>query len=287
MIHSRARLSAVPIPTPVTASGVDGLAAILAEPARAVLAFDYDGVLAPIVADPDRSPPHPRAVPTLARLAPHVRSIAVITGRPAAVAVGYGRFGEWPDLADLIVFGHYGRERWDGRSGRVSAPPPSPAIGTARRDLPALLERVGVAGAWIEDKGSALAVHTRRSPEPERALEAVRGPLAEFAMEHDLIVEPGRLVLELRPPGTDKGGTLSSYVESVGARAVAYVGDDLGDLTAFAAIDRLRREGVAGLKVCSGSAEVAEVARQADLVVDGPDGLMDLLDALAEAFEAG
>ena len=85
-------------------------------------------------------------------------------------------------------------------------------------------------------------------------------------------------MLELRPPGTDKGSTLRSYAERVRARSVMYTGDDLGDLTAFAAIDTLRKEGVGGLKVCSGSAEVVEVARQADLVVDGPDGVVALLE---------
>jgi len=276
----------VPIPTPVTASGVDGLTGLLADPEHAVLAFDYDGVLAPIVADPDRSPPHPRAIPTLARLAPMVGSIAIITGRPAAVAVAYGQFEQWPTLTDLVVFGHYGRERWDGRSRTVQAPPASAAVDAARRSLPAVVDAIGMAGVRIEDKGSALAVHTRRAPDPDAALTAAQGPLLAFARAHDLVVEPGRYVLELRPPGTDKGATLRAHAEQVGARCVVYTGDDLGDLTAFATIDALRREGVAGLKVCSGSAEVVEVARQADLVVDGPDGVVALLDEFVAALES-
>ena len=277
----------MPIPTPVTAPGADGLATLLADPRHSVLAFDYDGVLAPIVEDPDRSPPHARAVPTLARLAPLVGSIAIITGRPASVAVAYGQFDRWPELADLVVFGHYGRERWDGRTRTVVAPPAVPAVEAARQRLPGLIASLGVPGVWIEDKGSALAVHTRRCPDPDAALAAVRDPVTGFAATHDLIVEPGRYVLELRPPGTDKGSTLRSHVEQMRAHAVAYTGDDLGDLTAFAAIDALRKEGVAGLKVCSGSVEVVEVARQADLVVDGPEGVMDLLDHLIEAIRSG
>jgi trehalose 6-phosphate phosphatase len=43
---------------------------------------------------------------------------------------------------------------------------------------------------------------------------------------------------------------------------------------------------VAGLKVCSGSAEVVEVARQADLVVDGPDGVVALLEDLVAELES-
>jgi trehalose 6-phosphate phosphatase len=93
-------------------------------------------------------------------------------------------------------------------------------------------------------------------------------------------VEPGRFVLEIRPPGVDKGQTLLSYVDERSPRSVCYTGDDLGDLTAFDAVDSLRANGVAGLKVCSGSAEVAEVARRADLVVDGPAGVVALFESI-------
>jgi trehalose 6-phosphate phosphatase len=184
------------------------------------------------------------------------------------------------------VFGHYGRERWDGRSRHVVAPPAPPTIEAARQGLPELVASLGLPGVRIEDKGSALAVHTRQSPDPAAALAAVRVPVTGFAAAHDLAVEPGRYVIELRPPGMDKGTTLGAHVAAVRARAVMYTGDDLGDLSAFATVDALRSDGVAGLKVCSGSAEAVEVAGQADLVVDGPDGVMDLLDQLIDEIEA-
>jgi trehalose 6-phosphate phosphatase len=60
-----------------------------------------------------------------------------------------------------------------------------------------------------------------------------------------------------------------------------YAGDDLGDLPAFAAVDKLRSDGVPGLLVCSGSTEVTELAERADLVVDGPAGVVRLLRGLA------
>ncbi|MGO4754686.1 trehalose-phosphatase, partial [Streptomyces sp. 2MCAF27] len=105
-----------------------------------------------------------------------------------------------------------------------------------------------------------------------------------LAERHGLIVEPGRLVLELRPPGMDKGVALTEYVRETGATAVLYAGDDLGDLAAFAAVERLRSQGVPGVLVCSGSTEVTELAQRADLVVDGPAGVVDLLTSLARAI---
>src|SRR5690606_28091337 len=115
----------------------------------------------------------------------------------------------------------------------------------------------------------------------QTAFEALRDPLSELAARHGLIVEPGRLVLELRPPGMDKGVALREYAREIGAGCVLYAGDDLGDLPAFSAVDTLRSDGVPGLLVCSGSDEVTELRERADLVVDGPAGVVGLLRALA------
>ncbi|WP_031081421.1 trehalose-phosphatase [Streptomyces sp. NRRL WC-3549] len=270
-----------PLPTPSTQAGRDGLAALLARPGRAVVALDFDGTLADIVPDPERSRAHPRAVPALSALAPQVASVAVITGRPADVAVRFGGFAGAPGLDHLVVLGHYGAERWDAATDTVHAPAPSPGVEGVRAELPAVLARAGgdAEGAWTEDKGHAVAVHTRRAADPQAAFESLRGPLADLAGRHGLIVEPGRLVLELRPPGMDKGVALTAYVREVGAESVLYAGDDLGDLAAYAAVDALRAQGVAGLLVCSGS-EVPELADRADLVLPGPEAVADLLAAL-------
>ncbi|QFZ75670.1 trehalose-phosphatase [Streptomyces fagopyri] len=270
------------VPTPATTAGAEGLQAILARPARTVIALDFDGTLAPIVPDPEQARAHPAAVPALAALAPKVASVAVVTGRPAGVAVRHGGFAGVPGLDHLVVLGHYGAERWDARTGTVSAPAPHPGVASVRAELPGFLDRIGVwQGTWIEEKGRALAVHTRRATDPQAAFESLREPLADLATRHGLIVEPGRMVLELRPPGMDKGVALLEYVREVGAEAVLYAGDDLGDLPAFAAVDKLRSDGVPGLLVCSGSPEVTELAERADLVVDGPAGVVHLLRSLA------
>ncbi|MET7476312.1 trehalose-phosphatase [Streptomyces sp. NPDC005648] len=270
------------LPVPSTRAGRDGLAAILANPAKSVLAFDFDGTLAPIVPDPEQARAHPEAVPALAGLAPKVASVAVVTGRPAGVAVRHGGFAGVAGLEHLVVLGHYGAERWDAVSGEVSAPAPHPGVAAVRAELPGFLDRIGAwQGTWIEEKGRAVAVHTRRATDPQAAFDALREPLTDLATRHGLIVEPGRMVLELRPPGMDKGVALVDHVREIHATAVLYAGDDLGDLPAFAAVEKLRSDGVPGLLVCSGSDEVTELRERADLVVEGPAGVVGLLRGLA------
>lgn len=274
------------LPTPTTPAGREGLAALLARPDRAVVALDFDGTLADIVPDPEQARAHPGTVEALAALAPQVASIAVITGRPAGVAVRYGGFAGVAGLDHLVVLGHYGAERWDAASGTVRAPAPHPGVAAVRAELPGVLDAFDSwRGTWIEEKGQALAVHTRRARDPQAAFEALRGPLGELAARHGLIVEPGRLVLELRPSGMDKGVALTRYVREVGAESVLYAGDDLGDLAAYAAVEKLRAEGpdgTPGLLICSGEAEVPELAQRADLLLPGPGAVVEFLSALAQ-----
>ncbi|MGW7357700.1 trehalose-phosphatase [Streptomyces sp. NPDC054802] len=273
------------LPTPSTPAGRDGLAALLERPGRAVIAFDFDGTLAEIVPDPEQARAHERAVPALAALAPKVASVVVITGRPAGVAVRYGGFAGVPGLEHLVVLGHYGAERWDAVTGSVRAPAPDPGVAAARAELPGFLDGIGAwQGTWIEEKGRAVAVHTRRATDPQAAFDALRDPLAALASRHGLVLEPGRLVLELRPPGMDKGVALSEYVRETGAETVLYAGDDLGDLAAYAAVEKFRSDGMAGLLVCSGS-EVTELAERADLLLPGPAQLADFLTALAQRLQ--
>ncbi|WP_279197976.1 trehalose-phosphatase [Kitasatospora aureofaciens] len=267
---------------PATAAGRDGLRAILAGPGEAVVALDFDGTLAPIVADPGAARAHPGVVGVLRGLASVVGAVVVVTGRPAGVAAEFGGFEGVPGL---VVLGHYGAERWEG--GVVTAPEVHPGVAGVRVALPGVLKRVGAPeGTWVEDKGRSVAVHTRRTEAPEEALELLRAPVEELAAEYGLVVEPGRLVLELRPPGVDKGAALTGFLRERGARSVLYAGDDLGDVAAFAAVEKLRGQGLSGLLVCAGAvgdAPVRELADRADLVVGGPEGVVELLGALGEA----
>jgi len=264
-----------------TAEGQAGLDAILADQAHALIASDFDGTLSPIVADPASARAAPGASAALARLGAVVGTVAIITGRPAAEAVALGGFA---DVPGLVVLGHYGAERW--QAGVLTAAQAPDGIGVARRALPGLLAAAGAPeGTRLEDKGNALAVHTRQTADPEAVLARLREPLSALAASTGLMLEPGRFVLELRPPGTDKGGALRALAGERAARSVLYCGDDLGDLAAFAAVRKLRASGVPGCTVGSRSQESPQVAEAADLAVDGPSGVVRLLAALADAID--
>jgi trehalose 6-phosphate phosphatase len=263
----------------VTPDGAAGLAAIESDPAGALVATDYDGTLAPIVDDPAAAVPAPGAAAALARLAAVVGTVAVITGRAAVDAVALGGLH---DVPGLIVLGHYGAQRW--QAGELSAPPAPPGVQAARDALPGLLAGHGaLAGTAVEDKGTALAVHTRRTADPAAALERLRKPLLELAERTGLAAEPGRFVLELRPPGMDKGAALQRLAAERAARSVLFCGDDLGDLAAFGAVRALRARGIPGCTVASLSAESPRVAEAADVVVDGPPGVVRFLSGLAQS----
>lgn len=265
------------LPVPATAEGRAGLAALLDDPRHALVAVDFDGTLAPIVPDPAAARALPAAVTALRELAPLMGTLAVITGRPAATAVEYGSLDQVPGI---VVLGAYGRQRW--HDGQLETPPAPEGLAVARERLPGILaDAAAPDGTWIEDKGDALAVHTRRAADPAAALEQVRAPLLTLAAETALRAEPGRLVIELRPAGADKGVALTELARQRDRSAVMFCGDDLGDLPAFAAVRRMRGEGLPGIAVCSGSAEVTDLAAEADVVVDGPEGVAALLAAIA------
>ena len=272
----------------MTAAGVEGLAAIARDPQRALLAFDFDGVISPIVDDPEQAQASPRVLRALTSIGPGVGAVAIITGRPVSFLTSCEGFGELASIPGFTVYGHYGREMWSGEAGfrTVVLAPASGEVAAVREELARLLQQPGeYQGVWLEDKGSSVAVHTRRAADPLGALATLEGPVRELALRHKLRVEPGKLVLEIRPDGVHKGDALRNIVREHQARAVLYAGDDLGDLSAFAVVDELRRAGVPGIKVCSGSPEAIEVAEAADVVVDGPDGVADLLESLAQKID--
>jgi trehalose 6-phosphate phosphatase len=265
--------------------GEQKYAALVRAADRAVVGLDFDGTLAPIVDDPERAHIHPEAAGVLVDLAEVVAAVAVITGRPARQALDLGGLEEVGNTIgdhgkELYLFGQYGNERWSSTRRRIISPRPPHGLATFLRDLPRTLRNADAADAWVEDKGLAHAVHTRRMADPDAAFERLLGPLRELADRNGLVLEPGRHVIEVRAPGMDKGMAVDAIVEEVGAGAFLFAGDDLGDVEAFEAVATLAKNGMPTLLVCSASEEQSALVTRSDVVVHGPEGVLDLLRQL-------
>jgi trehalose 6-phosphate phosphatase len=172
------------------------------------------------------------------------------------------------------------------RDGRVRVDPrlevARPGVVAANEDLKAH-PAVQASGAWLEDKEYAVAVHTRRVPDPQRWAAPIDQAARQIAACHGLEVVPRKLVGELRPAvPSDKGDAVQKVVAESDARSVVVAGDDLGDLAAFAAATQFAAEGGDALRVAVRSAEAPpELLARADLVVEEPPGLRELLERLA------
>jgi trehalose 6-phosphate phosphatase len=274
-----------------SATGAQSYEDVVAVADRLLVALDFDGTLSPIVDDPEVALIHERAGTVLVALSARVRTIAVLTGRPARQVLALGGLDVVGDEIgesgrELVVLGQYGNERWTSSGRRVVSPKPPAGLASLIGDLPRLLRRAGATDAGGEEKGLAVAVHTRRAADPAGAFERLLPILTEAAADRHLSVEPGRFVIEVRAGGMDKGIALRGLIDQYDIGGVVFVGDDLGDVPAFDAVRDLRAEGLPALLICSGSDEESRLRDLCDAVVDGPDGVMDFLGDLDRAIAA-
>ena len=244
---------------------------------QVALCLDFDGTLSPVVDDPQAARPLHGVVAQLEPLVNRLAAVAIISGRPAPY------LAEHVGVAGVRYLGLYGLQEM--HEGRVTVDPrleaARPAVAAAEaalRESPAVRD----SGAWLEDKAYSVAVHTRRVPDRDRWTGPVDRTAREVAEQHGLELIPGKLVWELRPRVRgDKGDGVRRVVAESGASVVVVVGDDLGDLPAFAAVARLGTEGREGLRVAVRSEEApAELLSSADLVLDGPEGVLEFLRRL-------
>jgi trehalose 6-phosphate phosphatase len=240
-----------------------------------LVAVDFDGTLAPLVPDPESSRPAAGAIDTLSALAAAGAQVVVITGRDARTVV---RLGGLERVPDIIVAGLYGIEIW--HDGELTTPETPASMAALQERLPAVLTANHAdPDVWIEDKRLSLVVHGRKARNPDAALAPLLGPVGQLAADLDLELHPGRDVLELRLPGYDKAGALRRLAAD--HAGVLYVGDDLGDLPAFAEIRRLRAAGRIAWSVAVLSSDVADVRDAADVHVDTPADAVRLLGEIA------
>ena len=236
-------------------------------PDQSALLFDFDGTLAPIVDHPEAAAPIAGSVELLDRLAQRFRRVAVVSGRPAAFldpliprSVHLSALYGLEFRLDGVIVHHEDADRW------------RPVVDDVVRTSSGLPATV-----VLEHKGLSLTAHFRTDPAAEPQ---VRAWAESVAAATGLVPREAKASIELHPPiDADKGTATLTLAE--GCATVAFVGDDLGDLPAFQALDALRDEGVDIIKVASGGRELpGEIAAAADLVVDGPEAVVDLFGPL-------
>lgn len=204
----------------------------------------------------------------LAALAARYRLVAVLSGRPVS-------FLERWLPREIYLCGLYGLEVSD-RGVRRDHP-----LGGAWREVIADVASDSAArgpvGMGVESKGLSITLHYRSRPSIGAEVHAWA---QRQAARSGLLVRSARMSVELHPPiAADKGTAVQGMAEGLGA--VCFIGDDLGDLPAFDALDALGASGTWVARVAVRSDEApAELLARADVVVDGPEGAVGLLRRL-------
>ncbi|MGH9078857.1 MAG: trehalose-phosphatase [Acidimicrobiales bacterium] len=259
------------------------LAPLAEHPATTAVITDFDGTLAPIVLDPAGARPLEGAVDAMARLAQRFGVVAVVSGRPAPflldrIASGGDATVRPAGPSSIRVVGLYGLE-WAGDDGEIIV---DPAVERWRPVVGAAADRLRAAApsdVEVEPKGLAVTVHWRRAP---GAADWVIAAVEAEAASTGLRSHPARMSVELRPPiAADKGSAVRAL--TAGCSAACYLGDDVGDLPAFAALAELAStDGLFTASIAAVDDESPpEVAEAADVVVPGPLGALAVLEWLA------
>ena len=231
---------------------------LAAEPERAGLFLDFDGVLAPIVERPEDAMPPPETRAELERLVGRYALVAVISGRAskdvrARLAVD-----------GVVCVGSHGLEL-------------EPQADRWRRTLAAFAADAPWPQSEVEVKGLAVAFHFRGRADEQEAVRELDA-IAESAREKGLVARYGRKILEVLPPvGSHKGTAVRRLLEEHGLRRALAAGDDTTDIDSFAALDGLE----VAVRVAVASAEAPQTLLDgADIVVNSTEEFLTLLRRL-------
>ena len=246
-------------------------------PESAGIFLDFDGTLSEIVEIPSDARPVDGARELLADLADRLRLVAIVSGRAA------GQLLEWLG-PEVEIWGIHGAERT--RDGRVElserAEPYAELMERVRKEAERRVQELGIPGLLVEDKRVMLGLHYRTAPDAEAAGRALGDIVDELARGYGLLSATGRMAFELRPPiEFSKSQVVLQRTREAALKAAAFAGDDSVDLPAFDALDALSEEGVATLRVGVDSKEApAELRERADVMVEGPPGVVEYLKKL-------
>lgn len=253
--------------TDSTPTTLDSALRVFAASERILIALDFDGVLAPIVARPQDARPLPGSREPMQRLVRAARvHLALVSGRALSDLRALA-----DPAAGMLLVGSHGAELGtvDGHQALLDD------------DRVALLDKVVAGledvvaanpGTHIEVKPAGAVLHTRRAGR-DAADAATRAALEGPAALDGVHLTRGKEVVELSVVATDKGEAVEHLRRQVGADAVLYVGDDVTDEHAFAVLDPANGD----VRVKVGDGDSA-----ADHRIAGPDEVVKLLAALAE-----
>jgi trehalose 6-phosphate phosphatase len=272
--------------SPVAQRLVEALEPLRSDPSHSAVLLDIDGTLAPIVrhADDAHVPEATRAL--LIEIAKRYRLVGCVSGRRAATARQIVAIGT------IAYVGNHGGELL--RPG-ATRPELDPALAAWSERVRAFATRVYTPAhqrlrVRAEDKQAIAAFHWRGAPDEAAAVTAAR-EIASQAEQEGFAVHWGRKVLEVRPPvelnkGLGVTALLDGHVsdaESLALHAALYVGDDATDLDAFRGLRSLVQRGALACAVCvavRSDEAPPELLEEADLAIEGPDGVRELLEAL-------
>ena len=237
-------------------------------PADTAILLDFDGTLAPIVDDPAAAVPLPGVVDAVEALRAAFRVVAVVSGRPVDHLLAHLPSG-------VTLVGLYGLE--SVRDGAVVAHPDGVRWRQTIDELAAAAAAELPGEVVVEHKGLSLTLHVREHPDLAPQVVA----WAEAAAERSgFLMRTARRSAELHPPAdVDKGTVVAELIQDVGA--ACFIGDDVGDLPAFDALDALAERGGTAVRLVVDSSELdAAMRRRADALLDGPPGVLEVLRAL-------
>jgi trehalose 6-phosphate phosphatase len=258
---------------------VDLLRPLRADPGSSAIFCDIDGTLAPIVERADEASVPDDARDVLGSLARRYAVVGSVSGRRAEDArrlVG---------LDELVYIGNHGFERFLPDVGAVRL---DPAVAGHEDDVAAFIEHLDprelvALGLRVEDKGPICALHWRGADD-ERAAEAGAREIATDAIGRNLLPHWGRKILEVRPAvQLDKGTALAELLEERRIANALYGGDDRTDVDAFRRLHDMSAMGELDSAVCVGIVSdegPLELAEEADMLVEGPVGFLDVLRSL-------
>jgi trehalose 6-phosphate phosphatase len=201
----------------------------------AALFLDFDGTLIELAERPDAIRVPPALGSLLERLRDRLKGrVAIVSGRAIADLERY-----LPD-APIAFCGSHGLELGMADGSRLPLDLP-PGLGEVRERVHAFAgERHGL---LVEEKPAGVALHYRQAP---GEASAVADFMASLAREEQLVVQPGNMVVELRPAGANKGDAVRRLMREEPFRGATpfFLGDDLTDEDGFVAAVDLGGAGV-------------------------------------------